>query len=164
MKLERIIENLNSFEKNSFLKIIDSILTDKPKNAQAIEKILMDSSRDLKNMDNINISKVFSLVEDEFIEYIREEFIATSSQLDILTDIISRDGNCIMKKDWFARLYENMPPRTRSVTEFRRVMVVAESFGEWVVANIRAMPVAGSATPMRVSMPAWPKMPEEVWL
>lgn len=106
MKLERILDNLNSFEKNSFLKIIDGILVDKPKNAQAIEKLLSDSSRDLKNMDNINISKVFSLVEDEFAEYLREEFINTSSQFDLLTDIISRDGNCIMKKDWFARLYE----------------------------------------------------------
>ncbi len=106
MKLERILDNLNSFEKNSFLKIIDSILVDKPKNAQAIEKLLSDSSRDLKNMDNINISKVFSLVEDEFIDYLREEFINTSSQFDLLTDIISRDGNCVIKKDWFARLYE----------------------------------------------------------
>lgn len=106
MKLERILDNLNSFEKNSFLKIIDGILINKPKNAQAIEKLLSDSSRDLKNMDNINISRVFSLVEDEFADYLREEFRNTSSQFDLLTDIISRDGNCIMKKDWFSRLYE----------------------------------------------------------
>ena len=40
MKLEKILDNLNSFEKNAFLKIIDGIIADKPKNAQAIEKIL----------------------------------------------------------------------------------------------------------------------------
>ena len=34
------------------------------------------------------------------------EFVNTTSQLDILTDILTRDGNCIMKQDWFARLYE----------------------------------------------------------
>ena len=34
------------------------------------------------------------------------EFVNTSSQLDILIDIISRDGNSIMKQDWFSRLYE----------------------------------------------------------
>ena len=33
MKLEVILDKLNSFEKNSFLKIIDSLLADKPKNA-----------------------------------------------------------------------------------------------------------------------------------
>ena len=107
MKLAKILDNLNSFEKNSFLKIIDSIVTNNPKNAKAIDKILSDSSRDLKSMDNINIAKVLDLIEHEFAEYIKDEFVNATSQLDILTDIITRDGNCIMKQDWFARLYEN---------------------------------------------------------
>lgn len=106
MKLEKILDHLNSFEKNSFLKVIDSILAEKPKGAEAVERILSDSSRDLKNMDNINIARVFSLVESEFADYVKEEFMNATSQLDILTDIISRDGNCILKLDWFARLYE----------------------------------------------------------
>lgn len=106
MKLERILENLNSFEKNSFLKIIDSILASKPKNAEAVDKILSDKSRDLKNMDNINIAKVFNLVQEDFSAYIQEQFLNSQSQLDLIIDVISRDGNCIMKQDWFARLYE----------------------------------------------------------
>ncbi|MCB9033131.1 MAG: hypothetical protein H6553_04785 [Chitinophagales bacterium] len=107
MTLEKILENLNSFEKNSFLKIIDNIVTDRPKNSQVIDKILSDSSSDIKNMDNINITKVFNLVEEEFTAYVKKEFLVTTSQLDILIDIISKDGNCIMKQDWFSRLYEN---------------------------------------------------------
>lgn len=106
MKLEAILENLNSFEKNSFLKIIDSIYADNPKNKIEIERILSDSSRDLKNMDNINVAKVFNLIEGEFTEYVKSEFANSASQLDILTDIISRDGACILKQDWFSRLYE----------------------------------------------------------
>ncbi|NOY97313.1 MAG: hypothetical protein GXO81_13280 [Chlorobi bacterium] len=106
MKLERILDNLNSFEKNSFLKIIDGILANSPKNSKEIDLVLSDSSRDLKNIDNINIVKVFNLIEDEFAEYVKTEFVNTTSQLDILSDIITRDGNCIMKQDWFARLYE----------------------------------------------------------
>ncbi|MCB2219788.1 MAG: hypothetical protein KQI35_05270 [Bacteroidetes bacterium] len=107
MKLEKILDNLNSFEKNPFLKIIDSLRNENPKNAKEIEKILNDSSGELKNMDNINVSKVFHLVKDEFTDYVKDEFVNITSQLDILTDIISRDGNSIMKQDWFARLYEN---------------------------------------------------------
>jgi len=57
-------------------------------------------------MDSINVAKVFNLVQDKFAEYVTAEFVNTTSQLDILTDIISRDGNCIMKEDWFTRLYE----------------------------------------------------------
>ena len=106
MKLEKILDNLNSFEKNSFLKIIDGILYNTPKNIAEIDKILSDSSRDLKSMDNINIVKVFNLIENEFSEYVKTEFVHTTSQLDILSDIITRDGNCIMKQDWFERLYE----------------------------------------------------------
>jgi hypothetical protein len=60
----------------------------------------------LKNLDNVVISKIFNLVENEFSQLIRSEFVNTSSQLDILTDIVTRDGNCIMKQDWFSRLYE----------------------------------------------------------
>lgn len=104
MKLEKILDNLNSFEKNSFIKIIDGIVASKPKNSREIEKIL--STGGLKDADSLVISKVFSLVEDEFMQIVKEEFVDTSSQLDILTDIITRDGNCIMKLVWFAGLYD----------------------------------------------------------
>ena len=107
MKLEKILDNLNSFEKNSFLKIIDNIYLNKPKNKVAIDKILSDNSKDLKTIDSINISKVFNLVEEEYYEHLASEFVEISSQLDIVTDILTRDGHCIAKIDWFARLYEN---------------------------------------------------------
>lgn len=107
MKLEKILANLNSLEKNSFIKIIDNIIANKPKNSKAIEKLLADTDKSgLKNVDNVVISKIFGLVESEFSQVIRDEFTHISSQLDILIDIIIRDGNCIMKQDWFARLYE----------------------------------------------------------
>jgi len=106
MKLEKILDKLNSFEKNSFLKIIDSIISKNPKNTQKIERILSDTNKELKNVDNLNIARVFNLIEDEFAEFVKAEFVNTASQLDILIDIAIRDGNCIMKQDWFARLYE----------------------------------------------------------
>ena len=105
MKLEKILNNINSFEKNAFLKIIDTLIAAKPKNAKAIESILTNS-KDLKNIDSLNIVNVFRLLEDEFTDYVKCEFLKTSSQLDILIDIISRDGCCIIRQDWFSRLYE----------------------------------------------------------
>jgi hypothetical protein len=107
MKLDKVLDNLNSFEKNSFLKIIDTLLSEKPKNFKEVEKILSETSKELKTIDSINISKVFTLIENEFSELIKSEFVNTTSQLDILIDIISREGNGIIKQDWFARLYEN---------------------------------------------------------
>lgn len=107
MKLKKILDNLNSLEKNSFIKIIDNIIGHGAKNSKEIEKIISESDKSgLKNLDNVVISKIFGLVETEFSKLIKTEFVNTSSQLDILIDIIVRDGNCIMKQDWFARLYE----------------------------------------------------------
>lgn len=107
MKLESILDKLNSFEKNSFLKIINDIVASNPKNSREVDKILStDTGRDLKSMDNINVARVFNLIEDEFAEHVMHEFVNTTSQLDILTDIITRDGNCIMKQDWFSHLYD----------------------------------------------------------
>ena len=97
MKLEKILDSLNSFEKNFFLKVLDSIIINSPKNIKEVDKILTIANRDLKNIDNINIAKVFNIIEEEFTDYLSIEFLNTTSQFDILTDIISRDGNCIMK-------------------------------------------------------------------
>ncbi len=107
MKLEKILDSVNSLEKNAFLKIIDNIISNEPKNSKEIEKILSDNNKNLKSVDNINIAKVFGLIKDEFSEFVKAEFVNTTSQLDILIDIIIRDGNSLMKQDWFAKLYEN---------------------------------------------------------
>jgi len=107
MKLEKILDHVNSLEKGSFIKIIDNLIASNPKNSKEIEKILSDNEKGLKNADNVVISKILGLLEEEFGEHVKNEFVNTTSQLDILTDIIIKDGNCILKLDWFARLYEN---------------------------------------------------------
>ena len=106
MKLEKILDKLGSLEKNSFIKIIDHIISKNPKNLKETEKILSSSDKGLKSVDSLNISNIFSLTSEEFTEYVVCEFQEANSQLDILIDIIIRDGNCIMKQDWFSRLYE----------------------------------------------------------
>ncbi|WP_405266556.1 hypothetical protein [Cellulophaga sp. Ld12] len=106
MKLEKILDKLGSLEKNSFIKIIDNIISKNPKNGKEIEKILSSTNKGLKSADNQNISKIFHLIAFEFTEHLKCEFQEANSQLDILIDIIIRDGNCVMKQDWFSRLYE----------------------------------------------------------
>lgn len=106
MKLEKILDKLGSLEKNSFIKVIDNIITKNPENNKEIEKILSSADKGLKSVDSLNISNIFSLTQNEFYNYLKTEFQDTSSQLDILIDIIIRDGNCIMRQDWFSRLYE----------------------------------------------------------
>ncbi len=106
MKLEKILDQLNSFEKNSFLKTISSLIDQSPKKAKEIEAILSATDKDLKNVDNINIAKVFNLLEEEFSSFIKAEMFEAESQLDILIDILIRDGNCLMSREWLNVLYE----------------------------------------------------------
>ncbi|MBC8753513.1 hypothetical protein H2O64_02445 [Kordia sp. YSTF-M3] len=106
MKLDKILDKLGSIEKNSFIKVIDLIISKNPKNGKEIDTILSSSDKGLKAVDNQNISKIFSLTSKEFQTHVKCEFQDITSQLDILIDIIIRDGNCIMKQDWFSRLYE----------------------------------------------------------
>lgn len=119
MKLEKILDNLNSLEKNSFLKIIDIIKSSTPKNSKEIDKILSDNSTNLKGVDSINIAKIFDLVKDEFAQTVKAEFVNTTSQLDILIDILIKDGNNILKQDWLGKLYEkelvNIKKRTKDL-------------------------------------------------
>jgi len=117
MKLEKILDRVNSLEKNSFLKIIDTIISNKPKNYKEIEKILSENNNNLKGIDNINIAKVFNLITDEFTNVIKQEFVNTSSQLDILIDIIIRDAHNLIKEDWFVKLYEKEIAGLKSKTE-----------------------------------------------
>lgn len=107
MKLEKILDKLGSIEKNSFIKIIDNIISKNPTYSKEIDKILTSSDKSLKSVDNQNVANIFELTSKEFSEHIKCEFQEANSQLDILIDIIIRDGNCIMKQDWFSRLYEN---------------------------------------------------------
>ncbi len=116
MKLEKVLDKLNAFEKNSFLKIIDNLIERSPKNKDKINEIMseFEEREKLKNMDTLNIVRVFNLLEDEYSQYLYEEIAKPNSQLDLVTDIIIRDGNCIMKYDWLASLYEKI------IKEFER--------------------------------------------
>ena len=57
MKLDKILDNLGSLEKNSFIKIIDCIISNKPKNDKMIEGILSDSDKGLKSVDGLPLLK-----------------------------------------------------------------------------------------------------------
>jgi hypothetical protein len=129
MKLEKILDSVNSLEKNAFLKIIDNIKSCNPKNSKEIDKILSENSNDLKSVDSINITKVFNLVKNEFAETVRAEFVNTTSQLDIFIDILTKDGNCIMSQNWLAQLYQVELNKIKKKTQLLKTILTAEKPG-----------------------------------
>lgn len=125
MKLEQILNYVNSFEKNPFLKVIDSIISKNPKEHKEVDRILNELDGQIKNADNKSIAQILNLVEDEFANHIEEEFLNTTTQLDILIDIIIRDGNSLMKREWLGKLYEKEIQKIK-----KRIKSFEKSFDE----------------------------------
>jgi len=95
MILEKVLDQLNSLEKNSFIKIIDNLIAESTTNKREIEKILAQNDGDLKSTDSTNLSKIFSSLEEEFYHHVIQEVQKSSIGLDLVIDILIRDGNCI---------------------------------------------------------------------
>lgn len=128
MKLEKILDKLNSFEKNAFLKIVTGIVAN-TKEPKEIDRILdCASCKDLKAFDSMQIAEVFNQIESDFVEYVEGEYFKATSQLDLLIDILSRDGNCIMKQDWFSKLYDEEVRKLQAkVSEFHKELEAEKS-------------------------------------
>jgi hypothetical protein len=52
------------------------------------------------------ISKIFELIKNDYKAYLEIELGSNISQLDIILDILIRDGNSILKSRWFEELYK----------------------------------------------------------
>ncbi len=49
---------------------------------------------------------MFNLISEEYVTYIKCELGNASNQLDIAVDILIRDGNSLMSREWLMKLYE----------------------------------------------------------
>lgn len=104
MKLTKVFDQTNFQEKGSFYKILNT-LVEKSENKE-IDKILGNTNGQFKDIESENISKLFSLVKKDYKVFLENELSGNISQLDILLDILLRDGNAILKDSWFEELYK----------------------------------------------------------
>lgn len=105
MQLSKVLEKTNQLEKNSFIKIIDGIISESDSLDKQVQKILNSGYESVKNADNLQFGEIFDLTKQEYIKAVKRE-LSFRPQIDIIVDILIRDGNCIMSRDWFSRLYE----------------------------------------------------------
>ena len=116
MKLEKILERINSLEKGQFLKVINNLSAAEKDNPK-LEAVLSSSDSNLKNADAVQVAQAFEALSDSFIAFIMDEYTKASSQLDILLNLITRDGNSIMRLDWFQKLYEEEVKKQKKAIE-----------------------------------------------
>lgn len=104
MKLTKVIDQTNFQEKGSFYKILTNLI-DKSENKE-IEKILANSNGQFKDIENEHVANLFDLLKEDYKKFLKHELGSSISQLDILIDILIRDGNAILEDRWFEDLYK----------------------------------------------------------
>jgi len=96
MKLLKIINLTTQPEISKFYNILTAIIS------EIDESVILDKSTDAEHfVRTFNRPEIYKKYQSELQKSIQNDVF-----LDILSDIIVRDGNCIMSRDWFKILVE----------------------------------------------------------
>lgn len=106
MNLLKVLSKVNQIEKISFLKILDKYSDENREKNPKIDKILSDSDNVLKKVDDSNIVQLFNLLRKEYTDHLKNSVKFSNFQLELVVDIFIRDGNQMMSREWFDRLYK----------------------------------------------------------
>ena len=106
MNLIKVLSRMNQIEKISFLKILDKYSEENRDKNPQIDKILSDSDHVLKKAEDSNIVQLFNLLRDDYTNHLRNGIKFSNFQLELIVEIFVRDGNQMMSRDWFNKLYK----------------------------------------------------------
>ncbi|MHA2019626.1 MAG: hypothetical protein ACTSXY_15265 [Promethearchaeota archaeon] len=96
MKLLKIINLMTQTEISKFYNILTAIISD------IDESINLEKSTDAEHfVKTFNRPEIYKKYQSELQKSLQNDVF-----LDILSDIVVRDGNCIMSRDWFKILIE----------------------------------------------------------
>ena len=123
MRLVKVLDKVNQIEKSKFLSILDQLSSDNRNSNSKLKEFLNNQECQLKQAENEDIAELFGLVSKEFNNYIANGLAYNDSQFDIFFDILIRDGNAIMNRDWLKSLYEKEIKQLKSnLKEFKTLM------------------------------------------
>jgi hypothetical protein len=123
MKLAKTFDQTNFQEKGPFYKVLTSLI-DKSKDSE-LEKVLSNTNGQFKDKDieSDKISKLFEIVKNDYQNFLENEIGSNISQLEILIDILIRDGNSILKDTWFEELYKKQIKKLKEAsTAFIKIL------------------------------------------
>ena len=123
MRLIDVLATINQIEKSAFLKILDGFCSDLRKSKPKIDKILSKGDGQLKNVDDENIVQLFELLSPQYKKHLQEKIKFSDCQLDSLVDILIRDGNSMMSREWFLNLYNKEYAKLESnIKNFKKLL------------------------------------------
>ena len=106
MNLIKVLSRVNQIEKISFLKILDKYSEENRDKNPQVDKILSDSDNVLKKAEDTNIVQLFNLLRGDYTNHLQNGIKFSNFQLELIVEIFVRDGNQMMSRDWFNKLYK----------------------------------------------------------
>jgi len=106
MKLAQVLGQLNQIEKSKFINALDKVCQSVGDSDSKLAKELNSIDGQLKSASGNEITRLFFAVKERFVQYLRETLALEGSQVTLLTNILSRDGNCVARISWIEKLYD----------------------------------------------------------
>jgi len=105
MKLNQVLSIANQVEKSKFITNLDKLCFDAAKNNEKLAKRIENIDGQIKNASGSEITQLYSAVRDFFKASVKEQIMMNSAQINLLVNILSRDGNCVARISWIESLY-----------------------------------------------------------
>lgn len=105
MKLSQVLSNINQVEKSKFISCLDRLCSSAMVNDKELAKSVNKIDGHIKNASGSEITALFSLVSSYFKKEIKEQIAMSNTQINLLINIITKDGNSIARTSWIETLY-----------------------------------------------------------
>ncbi|NMR26150.1 hypothetical protein HH219_11480 [Pseudoalteromonas sp. NEC-BIFX-2020_015] len=106
MKLNQVLSIVNQVEKSKFISCLDRLCSDAAKNNKTLAKTIDNIDGQIKNASGSEITQLFNTVREFFKVSVKEQILMSTAQLNLLVNILSRDGNGVARISWIESLYE----------------------------------------------------------
>ncbi|WP_020405996.1 hypothetical protein [Hahella ganghwensis] len=106
MKLTQVLGQLNQIEKSKFINALDKVCQSAGDTDSKLSRELNSIDGQLKSASSNEITRLFFAVKAHFVQYLKETLALEGPQLTLLTNILSRDGNCVARTSWIEKLYD----------------------------------------------------------
>jgi hypothetical protein len=105
MKLNQVLSIVNQVEKSKFITSLDRLCFDAAKNNETLAKTIDNIDGQIKNASGSEITQLYFAVRGFFKVSVKEQILMNSAQINLLVNILSRDGNCVARISWIETLY-----------------------------------------------------------
>lgn len=119
MNLNQVLSTVNQVEKAKFISCLDRLCSEVAQTDKSIAKRIENIDGQIKHASGNDISALYEAVKDHFRESIKEQILMSSAQINLLVNILSRDGNCVARLTWIETLYVN---EWESITELTNTL------------------------------------------